>query len=500
LTPRVGRVAVLILAIASAAIVVRFVGLTKEPFWIDEVLSVRFSSGHTERILKLNAKDTHPPLYYLGLAAWRTSLGSSDWSVRAFSVLWSLVGLGALALLARDLTGGWHGAAIATLLAALHPLDVFFAQEARMYSQAAALATLSSWILWRWMDQSSRATSHGRGVGWPVAYCVTSTLLLFTHYLSVVMLVAQGLFALVFFIWERRPSSLAVYLGCALVSAGLFVPWIVFVNQHSVGLYSANHLSWIQLPRIGSDLAILLRSFLFGHVRIQPPWMTVATVVSVICILLVVVVTIRSNPRSIREERSGARTSRLLHIAYPVWLVLGPVTLAIAVSFLYHPIFFAPRFSILVLPPFLALTAYAVLQLERSKWRQIVIFGAASLLAVGTLVQYGQLTKRGMPEFAALWKSHGPPDAAVFFPRHLTRLASHFVGDGIPLLRKAGIEGVVERGTPCTIWICSEAAYPWRSKSSDRELRDWLRGLGRYEKIATVDGVDVVEVTVIPRS
>ena len=497
--PRVVRVAVLILAIATAAIVVRFVGLTKEPFWIDEVLSVRFSSGHTERILKLNAQDAHPPLYYLGLAAWRTSLGSSDWSVRAFSVLWSLVGLGALALLARDLTGSWHGAAVASVLAALHPLDVFFAQEARMYAQAAALATLSSWILWRWMAQSARATRNGWAVGWPVAYCITSTLLLFTHYLSVVMLVAQGLFALVFFMWERRWTGLAVYFGCALASAGLFMPWIVFVNQHSVGLYSVKHLSWIQQPRIGSDLAILFRSFLCGHVRLQPQWTTVATVVSIICVLLVVVVTIRSNPRSIREEPCGARGLRLLHIAYPVWLVVGPVTLAIVVSFLYHPVFFAPRFSVLVLPPFLALTAYAVLQLERAKWRQMVVFGAASLLAVGTLVQLDQVTSRGMPGFAALWKSHGPPDAAVFFPRHLTRLASHFIGEEVPLLRKAGIQEVVERGTPGTIWICSDHAFPWRSKSSDRELRDWLRGLGRYEKLATVDGVDVVELKVIPR-
>ena len=122
-----------ILVIVAVALGVRLAGLDREAFHIDELYSSQFSDAKTQKILRFNAKDVHPPLYTLMLARWRGVFGSSRWDHRSYSVLWSILGLGALGLLARDLTKSPGTAALVMALAAVHPLDVFYAQEARMY-------------------------------------------------------------------------------------------------------------------------------------------------------------------------------------------------------------------------------------------------------------------------------------------------------------------------------------------------------------------------------
>jgi uncharacterized membrane protein len=100
-----------VLGLLLAAATIRLAGLTSEPFWIDEILSIDLSSGQVPEILRANALDTHPPLYYLGLAGWRKLVGSSEGQIRGFSVAWSLVGLVATFLLGRALGGGGCGLA-----------------------------------------------------------------------------------------------------------------------------------------------------------------------------------------------------------------------------------------------------------------------------------------------------------------------------------------------------------------------------------------------------
>jgi mannosyltransferase len=145
------RIVALVVLTAVLAGVIRLVGLTREPLFMDETFSGRFSGREVHRILDLTARDIHPPLYYLGLASWRGFFGDTMWDLRTYSVLWSLVGVGALALLAGQLAGGRGALLVVIALAVVHPLDVYFAQTARMYSQLAALSTLAAWLLWRWM-------------------------------------------------------------------------------------------------------------------------------------------------------------------------------------------------------------------------------------------------------------------------------------------------------------------------------------------------------------
>jgi Dolichyl-phosphate-mannose-protein mannosyltransferase len=77
--------------------------------------------------------DTSPPLYYLLLYLWTIVVGTSDLSLRLFSVVCSLVCLPLLAAIARRVTG--KGAVLpACALFAISPLAAYYSSEGRMYS------------------------------------------------------------------------------------------------------------------------------------------------------------------------------------------------------------------------------------------------------------------------------------------------------------------------------------------------------------------------------
>ena len=489
----------LMLVIIAAALGFRLVGLTREAFHIDEIYSSQFSTGKTQKILRLNAKDVHPPLYTLLLAKWRAAFGNSRWDHRSYSVLWSILGLSALGLFARDLTAGKATPLLVMALGAVHPLDIQHAQEARMYPQLAALGTLSSWLLWRWFLTEVRGSHPLRWLGWAAGYLATAVAILYTHYLGVTLLLTQGVFAAVIFVRHRRWGSVFGYLGCAAASAAAFLPWLVFVRRFRGELYSDEHLQWIPKPGFADALGILSRELSWGNAPIPAPWSLIFRLLSIGAVIAIAWLIVRLLSSSSPPADSGRREASRLRIAYPAWLLFGPVVLAVAISYLYHPVYYPPRFSLLVLAPFLVLTGQALEQLDRTRTRRLAAAALGLLMASATVVQTSVVSRRGMYDFATLWEDAGPPSAVVFFPAFKAKEASHYVGLKIRSARRSRIEEIVESGVPAVVWVCVHRGYGGGSQNADELYREWLLDLGPVEKIATVDNIRVFTVSLGPR-
>jgi hypothetical protein len=77
--------------------------------------------------------DTSPPLYYVLLSIWTRVMGTTDFSVRAFSIVLFIGSIPLLAAVARRL-GGRAAVVPACGLFAASPLALYYASEARMYS------------------------------------------------------------------------------------------------------------------------------------------------------------------------------------------------------------------------------------------------------------------------------------------------------------------------------------------------------------------------------
>ena len=234
----------LVIALASLvlAFFLRFHLLGAQSFWNDEGNSARIAERSLRLILEGAAGDIHPPGYYLALAGWRALAGESEFALRSLSAVAGV----ALVALVWQLGRRYFdppAATAAALFAAAHPALIYYGQEARMYSLAAALgaATFLWMTLWlratrlkpqdsglkiratedkaqgaptkasgrqrltfyvsRFAHHASRIT---RSTCLALAYILTAVLGLYTHYSFAFVLLAVNLAALGGMAFHRR--------------------------------------------------------------------------------------------------------------------------------------------------------------------------------------------------------------------------------------------------------------------------------------------------------
>ena len=150
-----------IILVASAFILP---GLGHKSLWIDEADSVYFAE-HPWPALLFQLCDPHPPGYYALLKLTITLAGASEFAVRLPSALAGILAIAALARLTRELRLPKVYAArlrirpwLPAALLALAPLQVWYAQEARMYALVTLLGLGSGIFVarltrrWRWPD------------------------------------------------------------------------------------------------------------------------------------------------------------------------------------------------------------------------------------------------------------------------------------------------------------------------------------------------------------
>jgi len=102
-----------------------------------------------------------------------------------------------------------------------------------------------------------------------------------------------------------------------------------------------------------------------------------------------------------------------------------------------------------------------------------------------------------MADFASLYAS-SKPDLVSMFPSHYTILASYYLQQSIRNPSRNEIERKRRNGLTFRIWVCSTPGFEAHGSSPQRELRDWLLTLGRSRFIASVDGLNIVEIDVKP--
>lgn len=456
--------------IILVALVFRLIGITREPFWIDEVISVEMSSGNVQNIFntfKRAAQSIHPPAYYLGLRMWRNLLGSSEAILHGYSMLWSILGLVAVVLLASDVSGRRRIGLMAGLLVAVNPLDIYYAQETRMYAQVAALGTLSSWFLWRWISSEERRNFFLDFGIWGYLYCLSSVLLLFSHYVSIFILLAQGIIALSCFSYKSRIRSIVSYLLVAVICIIFFIPWYQFTQCFRTGLYSADILGWMPMPHLQDFSVFLAKDFFFGPARLtENIWMVIISSVLIIATLSIAC--------RLFFRNSSLRSCVLFH----GWMLFTPVLLAVIASHVYHPVYYHKKFSILVSSPLLILCALTWEYAGNSKWQgRVWYLILCFIMLCGSFFQYQVITKPRMREFARIYNDKGTPDFMVFSPSYEARTASYYLKKKIKNPTREEIEEGLRSDRMLSIWIITDLFYRGKMSTKDRKMYEWLIGL-----------------------
>jgi hypothetical protein len=248
----------IVLGIICAAALLRAGVVDRHGLWADEVFSLAIATGHslehpaaiadaakgdyvepplavpasyfkayarhetppasTVRIIRaVRLSDTNPPLYYVLLGLWTRAFGTTDETLRVFSVFLAMASFPGLCILARH-TGGRPAVVPACALFAAAPVALYFSTEGRMYSLLWCLA----------VSQAAASVSlnrRGARVGTAIAWLLAGAAGLLTHYFYLFVWVANVAWLS---LWPGKLGRRALG-GMALTTIVVILPWYLLL-------------------------------------------------------------------------------------------------------------------------------------------------------------------------------------------------------------------------------------------------------------------------------
>ena len=304
--------------------------------WLDETFSVWLANHSLPEMMQWIVKiDQHPPLYYLLLHAWVAHYGDTPYYVRLLSALIGTATIPVVYLIGKRMSGSLVGL-VAAVFMTFSPFNIYYAQEARMYTLLTLNAAITIYALVRLLTDPRSANPIGsqfrdylhawRTLGpvqpedkndfsymvepprtgfrawvyrhrWSpiqtietdlawIAFIVSSTLTLLTHNTAVFLPIATNIFVISLILVQRRKASdsaPALYapsfgnwiksqIGILL----LWSPWIfVFLQQAR----RVNQEFWIPEPTweiVTKTLRALLNASAPGQISDIMTWILCA--------------------------------------------------------------------------------------------------------------------------------------------------------------------------------------------------------------------------------
>ena len=252
---------VLIVMIALLAFALRLHALDQQSFWSDEGLTVHYAGSQVVGLIQRITIGFHNPLYFLGLHFWMDTVGQSDWAIRFYSLMFSVLTVPLVYILGRLLYDGKTGLLAALILAA-NPFAIYYAQEARMYAQILSLSAgmMVVFIL---------ALRRNHLKYW-LGFVLLAAACLYTHYFAALAPLAAALYYIVSWLSGRYRPLLGRWLLAHVAMLVLYAPWL----GNAMGMASVQ--SWQEpTPPLSLPWRILSR-FSLGEVFpfAGKPWLT----------------------------------------------------------------------------------------------------------------------------------------------------------------------------------------------------------------------------------
>ena len=119
----------IILGLTLLAFLLRAYRLDFQSLWLDEGWTVYFANLPLSELWHLlQTEEIHPPFYFPSLNIWRHLAGDSEFALRYYSLVFSVLAVPLIYRLGKAL-GGYRLGAIAALLLAVAPYQIWHAPE-----------------------------------------------------------------------------------------------------------------------------------------------------------------------------------------------------------------------------------------------------------------------------------------------------------------------------------------------------------------------------------
>lgn len=387
LAPRLQRIGRLISAPLFLACVLFVVALGFNLYrlgapsiWYDEAFSVELARLPLPQLWHIIfGPEPNMELYYLFLHFWlgltgALGLHATEFVVRLPSAVFAALSTVVVFMLGRRFIGtvvGFAGAGFYLL----NDLQLVYAQQTRAYSLQLLLICIAWYALLSALSTPSRR--------WWACYIVATTLAVYTHLFSVLILLAQVvMFAGLLILPGEREKSLRRLLGFLLslaITGVLIIPMLLVSHNGS-------KTGWLPIPHLSE----VYHLFLTISANSKPYLLVIA----VLCTLGLLMVCLRSLPagrefllRNALVDETSAETMRNLlpiTLALVCWLVV-PIVASYVIS--YTPTrLFSSRYLVTIVP---ALALLMGLGIAALRWRVVQV--AVTLVLLLVAVRYTPL-------------------------------------------------------------------------------------------------------------
>lgn len=222
----------IIVMILLVAFALRSYHLDFQSFWSDEGISLLRSSQPLGDMLA-NMPVEHVPGYFVLLHFWLSLSGHQDFAVRFLSMWPSVLAVALIYRFTLELSSrsaetrsnislwGRYTSSVAAALLAVNSFQIWYAQEARMYSWLLTTSLASNLFFWRLLTQDKTAP-----VSTAIGYILSTAATVYLHFYGFLTPLVQALYMLVWFIIKRDWRTLWWWVGSGVATVILFLPWL----------------------------------------------------------------------------------------------------------------------------------------------------------------------------------------------------------------------------------------------------------------------------------
>ncbi len=253
---------VILLIIAFICYLLFFRYVQGDDIWYDEVFSMGFIREDIRGLAALTAMDVHPPFYYMYLkaaVALICTLSESTGIVQAAKAasLLPWIGLFIMALIPVRKRFGMLTAGLFILLITAMPQIAPYYTEIRMYSLALMLVTFEILLS---VKLAEGMIYDGR-VSVPVAvvFTIVGLITAYTQYYACIAVIGSyiALTCLILMYAGNKKKSFMALLGCAVVSAIAYMPWLPVLIRQADNISGSYWIQPLTLRSIGGCIKYL---------------------------------------------------------------------------------------------------------------------------------------------------------------------------------------------------------------------------------------------------
>lgn len=265
-----------LLVVLALALLLRLIGIQSRPIWYDEAFAILFAGKGLNAMLYgtlaptgAGAADIHPLGYYTFLWGWMELFGNSIIATRIFSIFISLIALILVYKIAEELFNK-QTAFTSTVLFAILPFQIHFAQEIRMYAFLTLWLLLAVWSFLRARRENWK---------WWLVFTFASALAQYTHNLAAIFLIPLALTPL----FQRDWKTLRYVFLAGLGAIFLYLPWLL---QLPAQFTKVSNAYWVTKP--GAEKIFTLILFYLPHLPLSGIMLPAGLLLAVLTLALAI--------------------------------------------------------------------------------------------------------------------------------------------------------------------------------------------------------------------